>query len=373
MLVEVLQRVLTVRPGDVQFRALTGEGAQEVVHRPAVRTRALHEVGAVEHAEQVPADARVHSGERGDRVGVGVAAGMQSQQPEQAVRRGWQVPFRPGEHGTHGGVGVGPGLQLVQAVPLVGEVVEAHPPAAHHQLGRDPQRQWQPGAPHGQILEFRRGGHVVADQRTEQLGRAAGIEHVQPDPARAVARDEPGEVVATGDHDGAARPGRQQRADVGGVAGVVEHHQDALARGQAPVERDLCLQEPRHAVGRDAECGQEPVQRLLRRQRSAGVEPSQVDVELPVGEPRGDAMSPSHSQCRLAHTGRAAHRDDGDRVPCRRDRGVDRGELGLATGEARHQGRQLRRCRIREPERPGRDEQPRVVREHLLLDVRQHR
>lgn len=50
-------------------------------------------------------------------------------------------------------------------------------------------------------------------------------EHIQGEPAGAVAGDQPAEPVAAGDQHQTAWAGGQQRADLLGVAGIVQHDQ----------------------------------------------------------------------------------------------------------------------------------------------------
>ena len=84
----------------------------------------------------------------------------------------------------------------------------------------------------------------------------------------AVGGDQAGQLVAAGDHDQAARRAGQQRADLLGVAGVVQHDQHPPAGEQAAVQRRPARPRPAGIrCGRHAERVEEAAERLGRAHR----------------------------------------------------------------------------------------------------------
>ena len=165
--------------------------------------------------------------------------------------------------------------------------------------------------------------------------------------------DQTGEVVAAGHHGQAARRSGQQRADLLDVPRIVQHHQDPPAREQAAVEPGLAWQVRRNPGNRHPERLQESAYRLAGIQRlPAWIESFQVDVQLPVGKPRGHPVRPVHGQCGLARPGgtrqrRYDHRarPGGAGLVRHREKRVKAGQLRAAAGEGRQRRRQLRRYR----------------------------
>jgi hypothetical protein len=135
-------------------------------------------------------------------------------------------------------------------------------------------------------------------------------EHVQRETPGAVAGDQPQEPVAAGHQHQAPGAGRQQRADLVGVAGVVQHHQQPPVGQQGPVHGGGLRLVGGDLLGSHAQGVQELGQRLDRAQgRGRGVA-AQVDVQLSVREPGAGPMGPAHRQGGLADTGGAG--DGGD-------------------------------------------------------------
>jgi hypothetical protein len=103
-----------------------------------------------------------------------------------------------------------------------------------------------------------------AQQAAQQELRLAGGQYVQVELGRAVEGDQPAQPVAAGDQDQAAGAGRQQRADLLGVAGVVQHDQHAPVRQHAAVQRRRLVHPIGNLLGRHAQRRQEPGQRVDR-------------------------------------------------------------------------------------------------------------
>ena len=149
------------------------------------------------------------------------------------------------------------------------------------------------------------------------------------------------------------QPGRarQQRADLLGVAGVVEHHEHPPAGQHAAVQRGLRVE-----VGRDPLTGH--AERLQQSPRIAsagsitaplGSNPRRFTYSWPSGNRSADPVRPVHRQRRLADAGGAGDRADhhGGRLPVHGtvQRGREPVEVGLPAGEPGDVGRELGRCR----------------------------
>ena len=110
--------------------------------------------------------------------------------------------------------------------------------------GGDAQRQGQPRAQLDQLVRgagssATRCGAEPAGQQFLRLGVG---EHIQGERERALGGDQAGELVAAGHDDQAAGAGRQQRADLVDVPGVIQQHQHPLAGQQAAVQARLRVQ-----------------------------------------------------------------------------------------------------------------------------------
>ena len=110
-----------------------------------------------------------------------------------------------------------------------------------------------------------------------------------------------------GDQGGAARGAGQQRADLGGVAGVVQQDQDAAAVEGGAVERGPFLEAVGDGGVGDAEGAQEGAEHGLRF-GDGGAGALQVDVELAVGELLACGVRDMHGQGGLADAADAGHR-----------------------------------------------------------------
>ncbi len=188
----------------------------------------------------------------------------------------------------------------------------------------DAHRQRQPAAgiqhpAHGVRLGR---GPGRADDRGEQRPRLGGREYLQVQQQRA---GQAGQRAARGDDDRATLGARQQRPDLGGVAGVVQHDQHP-----PPGHLGAVARRPLGVVGRDGRVGhaqrpQEPGQRLARPERAARA--VQADVELAVGEPVAQPVGHVDGQRRLADPAHARDgRDDHRAGPA----GVGLGGQGVA-------------------------------------------
>ena len=249
----------------------------------------------------------VEDGGRGGQRDVGAVG--QAEQPEGAGLGGLQLAVAELEGGLHREVA---GLELVQAAALVGELRGEHrhrPGAARGEAGggdADGERQEAAGGHHVEgRLAF--GAHpLLADDPGEQLERLVGGHHVQVDQVRADQVDHPDPA---GDERRAARGARQQRPDLGGVAGVVEQYQyPAAVEGRAEQGRALL-----HRVGdrrvRRAERAQEGAEHRLGLggPRARALE---VDVQLAVREVRAGRVGDVHREGGLADASDAGQRGD---------------------------------------------------------------
>jgi hypothetical protein len=259
-------------------------------------------------------------------------------------------------------------LQLVEAPLGVAEPLGQRPDRPARPRGqpcpRDPQRQRQPPAPAGHV---RRGlglggAAFLADQPAEQLDRVAGRQDVEVEVVGAV---QAGEQLAAGDQRPAARRGRQQRCDLGGIGRVVQHHQQAPVGDLGAEHGAGFLQLGGDGGGVDAERAEEAAQDVEGLQRlQAGAGAVQVGVQLPVGEVTGGEVRGVDGQGGLADPGRAG--DGRDRragsppgavtgpaagVARRDEVASQHREEVLAAGEPGHVGGKLAR---RPRGRPGR-------------------
>nr|WP_232075338.1 hypothetical protein [Phytohabitans suffuscus] len=265
--------------GVVGVRLFGGVRAQQVVEGVAAGQVFGGEVGVAELGQESPCAAGGHGGEAGGGGRADVRAGMQAEQPEEPGRVGCEGVVGPGEHGADvGGAVTGEGVEPVGAVAqLVGEGGEAAVRVGGG-AGRDQgQGQREPGAPGDDAGGGGGLGReaVLAQAPGQQLVGVGGGEQVQRHGVRAVGGDETGQLVAAGDDDRAAGRAGQQRADLVGVAGVVEHDQHAFAGYQGAVQADLRVQAVGDRRGWHTECLQERVHRRQRRHRRARrVEPA---------------------------------------------------------------------------------------------------
>jgi len=277
------------------------------------------------------------------------AGRMKAEQPERARSGTIQLPAGPGQHRPDGGPAVTARVETVQPRPRVGEL--AHQPgqrcpgAGGGQLGRDPEREWQPRALRGQLQD----GPGVrlrarADQRAQQRRRVGRGQHVQLQPLSAVPCHQTGKGIAAGHNRGAARRAGQHRPHLLCRAGVVEQHQRPPSAEQAPVQGRAFRRLGRQVPARPAQSPDEPSQRFGHRQRLGGVVAAQIHVDLAVRKPVRDLVRPRNDRGGLAHTRRSGHRADCRGPPtwfaCAARQGV---QFARPANEVRHQRRELAR------------------------------
>ncbi len=243
-----------------------------------------------------------------------------------------------------------PPLRVAQPV---GQGLHRPPWTAGQPDARDAHGQWQPRADSEHLAGRRR-------LRADPLGSGDALQHGQRFGGRqrteaqrpcAGQRGQPGPA---GDQHGAAARSGQQRLDLGGVQRVVEHDEHPAAGQQGTQHRRAPVRQRRDAGGLDTEVREEPGQHLLGSQRSpAGA--LQVDVELPVREPRPAPVGGVQGERGLADAGRPGHHGDQRRPrafqvqpPAQRCR------LGRAAAEVGQVGRQLGRRSGRAGRRGGR-------------------
>ncbi len=151
--------------------------------------------------------------------------------------------------------------------------------------------------------------------------------------------------MPAGDQRDAVAAARQQLADLGGVADVVEDDEQAEPVGQRAEQGRRTGDGLRDPAGCDAEREQELAQDFEGGRLTCVAEPAQVGVEPPVREGRGGAARPVQRQRGLAHPGRPGDQTDG-RLACRGPR--DRGEFGAPSVEAAGSaGQQIGGVRVR--------------------------
>jgi len=110
--------------------------------------------------------------------------------------------------------------------------------------GHQRQRQREVGAAGDDLPDRRRLGRdpVRAQALGQELVRFVVGEQVQRDRMGTVAGDQAGELVAAGHHHQTAGRTGQQRADLRGVASVVQQHQHPLTGKLAAIHRRLGVQ-----------------------------------------------------------------------------------------------------------------------------------
>lgn len=296
-------------------------GADQVVHRVAI-VRAPVEQGVVlQDAQGLARLCLGPPGEGGRGRQVGVRAGSYPEQREHRPLMVGEVAQGPGQHRRQasGGVGVVVEHLQTQVAQFGGELGQGDLRAGGGVAGRDGQRQRVASAQLDQLV-----GHVgfgvdpLVAEAPGQQGTGLGVgEYVQRHVAGIVPVDQGGQLGAAGDQHGAGRTARQQREDLVGGGGVVQHDQHLLASDQAAVQRGLGVQVWWESAGVDAEGIEERAYRVGRFGRPSGsAEPVQVDEQLPVGEPVEVAVCPREGQPGLADpAGPADRRDHHHRCP----------------------------------------------------------
>ncbi len=150
---------------------------------------------------------------------------------------------------------------------------------------------------------------------------------------------------AAGDQHGAARPGRQQRPDLGEVGGVVEQQQGAGAGQGGAQQRRGGVGVLGQAGRLDAEPAQQGGERGQRAQRGeAGGGAAEVEEQLPVRELGAQRVGAGQREGGLSDPGHAADHGHGGPVgDGGQQGGAQGGELLPAAEEVRGRGRELGR------------------------------
>jgi hypothetical protein len=203
----------------------------------------LEQVRAGQRLQQPPRLSLASGGQRGGAWDADVRPGGQGGQPEHPLRVGRLRPVGPREHGSHRCAGIIGASQHVQ--PVVGgrELGDqgsqrlARPCGGA--VGGDPQRQRQEPTARRDVGDRRQlgVGAARAEYAAQQRDGLPRRKRFQADPDRAVACGQPRQPVAAGHDHGAAGRCGQQRPDLPGGDGVVEHDEDPLAVQQRPVHR----------------------------------------------------------------------------------------------------------------------------------------
>ena len=180
-----------------------------------------------------------HAGEAGGGRQADVGAGGDAQQGEGGALLIGEVTQRPGQHhGQAAGRVLGVQRLHTDGVEFGDGVGQRQVWLGSGAGGDQPQRQRKPAAELDQPRDRRRVGvDAVGAQGGGQQGVGLGVgEHVQLDRARTMAGDQTVQAVAAGDQDGAAAAAGQQRDDLVGRCGVVQHDQHLPVRDQTPVQ-----------------------------------------------------------------------------------------------------------------------------------------
>jgi hypothetical protein len=241
--------------------ALAGIPAQQVMEAEPPGCARLQQVRAGQPLQHPPDRPGRHPSKGGGGLGGELWARDQAQQPKQPLRLDLQDGIRGVERAADCGVRIPVHRQLHQPIAYTQPVQVAADwlVGLAGQVGRgDPQRQRQIPAHRGKLRgRLGLGSHaVLAEELCQQADRLTWGEHVQGQPAGAVAGDQPAEPVAAGHHHQAAGRTRDERSDLAGVAGVVQHHQHPPVRQQRPVQPGGLLDLDRHLLGRHAQRAQ---------------------------------------------------------------------------------------------------------------------
>jgi hypothetical protein len=325
-------------------RERAGVVAQQVVAAEPAGLGRRHQVGLDQLGQQRAQAGDRQRGQAGQRVGPGDGCGVQADQPEQPRGGGAEFAVRPGEHRPHVGGRVVAGERVEPGrAQLGGDVGEREPGVGGGAGGHDGQGERQVRADLGDLVDRARlGPYPIGSYPPRQQGPGlVGAEHVQQQQSRTVGDSEAGEPVTAGHHHDAAGHAGQQRADLGGVGGVVEQDQHPAAGERAAVQRRAGAEVGRHPLRRHAEPVEHAAQRVAGGHRRTGrAETAQVDVELPVGEVVPHPMGPAHGEGGLADPGRPGHRRD-DHAAGEGQEPVEERQLPVPAGEARRVERQL--------------------------------
>lgn len=251
----------------VKVRALTRVHPQQVVHAVPVPAVWLHQVCVRQFAQRPSRILCLNVRQHRDARDADVRAWDQAQQPVQPLAVRGQAIIGVVEGHPDGRLGIVGDGQAVQPVLLLqfGQILGDRLVRPAGDVGRgDSQGQWQVAAHlcqrgHGLRLGRR---PLRSDDVRQQQRRLAGVQDLQDQPVATVGGRQPGQPVTAGDDHHASLSAGQQRADLLGAVGVVQHHEDPLARQQRSVQPCGLLQFRRDLVSRDAQAAQKRGQRL---------------------------------------------------------------------------------------------------------------
>ena len=120
---------------------------------------------------------------------------------------------------------------------------------------------------------------------------------VQRDQPGAVGHGQTGQRVPAGRDHQASRGARQERANLPYVARVVQDNENALSGQDAPVHSGSRVEAVGYPPGRHPQRAEQGVQRVFGRGRgAAGVESTQIQVQLPVLKMPRRAMRPVNGE-----------------------------------------------------------------------------
>ncbi|WP_167971743.1 hypothetical protein [Lentzea indica] len=230
---------------------------------------------------------------------------------------GRQAAQRPRQHSGQACLGI----VLIQRdrtelAQVLGEPGQGHLRMGQRVPGKNAERQRKAVAPDDEVAHRCRVGRDP--RRAEPVGEQSpgfrGLQPIQCEVPGAVPGDQAGQPSAAGHDDCAALTARQQRHDLGGVGGVVQHQQHPPVHHQAAEQRGLGVQVGRTSVY--AQRVEESSQRDLGwHRRRLGGEPPQVDEQLPVREACRVAVRPVQREPRLADAARTGDREDPRMAP----------------------------------------------------------
>jgi hypothetical protein len=264
--VEPVEGGLDIVFGPGQFGGVL---AHQVVQPVPVGPARLHEVHVDEQVE-------IASRGRGRRVGEGrrgrdgeVGAGHQPDEAEEALPGRGEGAVGQVEGRPDGEVGVVVDVQGVEPVAVAHErdVVGERSFGTRGEAGRGhPQRQRQVAARRRQVGGRTRFGPGArrAQHRREHLDRVGRRHRPHREFGAGATGHQAGQPVAAGDHHGAAAGAGQQGTHLGGVRGVVEHHEHPPPGQHRPVQRRRLVGVAGHPVRRYTHRPQEPGQQAVR-------------------------------------------------------------------------------------------------------------
>ena len=256
----------------------------------------------------------VRTQERRHGIAVDRDTRVQADEAERAGGLRIQALVGPGEHRADRGARICGRVQQIQPALLVSklghQVRQGCLRARGGQLGGHPQRERQPGTLPGQLGGSGRvGAGPGPDEVPQQAHGIVQRQEMDLEAGRPVPGDQAGQRVTAGDDGNARSRAREQRPDLLGRAGVVQHDQHPPAGQLATVPSRALVWAGRDIRAGRAERAQERGQHLRRRHRLGRAVAAQIRVQLAVREMSG-----------LADTGRAG--DSRDHRSVRRPPGL---------------------------------------------------